>query len=69
VQRFNTERASELEISEDIPYTINDIVQFCSKVCENREINPSNVDIMLFSCRSFLGREQTISCVTPKVVA
>lgn len=64
-----TERANMLDINEDIPYEINDIVGFCLQICEHKNIDPKNVDIMLFSCRSLIGQPQTVKRVNPKVVA
>jgi len=64
-----TERATELEISEDIPYNMNDIIQLCENACHIRKLDPSNVDIMLFSCRARIGYPKIITRVTPKIAA
>jgi hypothetical protein len=61
-------RADELNIQEDTPYSLEDIVGLCNAVCTERQINPVNVDILLFSCRARLGKPQEVVPVHPKLV-
>ena len=63
------ERADELDIQEDDIYSMEKIVELCNIVCNKREIDPANVDILLFSCRSKLGTTSEIARVNPKLVA
>lgn len=62
-------RADELDIQEDKPYILDDIVELCKNICSIRQIDPINVDILLFSCRTQLGKPPNIAKVTPKLVA
>ena len=62
-------RADELDIQEDSPYSLEDIVGLCNAVCTKRQIEPANVDILLFSCRMRLGKPQEVVHVNPKLVA
>ena len=62
-------RADELDIQEDTPYSLEDIVGLCNAVCTERQIEPANVDILLFSCRIRLGKPQEVVLVHPKLVA
>ena len=61
-------RADELDIQEDSPYSLEDIVGLCNAVCAERQIEPANVDILLFSCRMRLGKPQEVVLVHPKLV-
>ena len=63
------ERAVELDIQEDNVYSMENIVELCNIVCNKREIDPANVDILLFSCRTRLGTTSEIARVNPKLVA
>ena len=63
------ERADELDIQEDDIYSMEKIVELCNIVCNKREIDPANVDILLFSCRTKLGTTSEIARVNPKLVA
>ena len=45
-------RADELDIQEDSPYSLEDIVGLCNAVCRERQLDPANVDILLFSCKA-----------------
>jgi len=65
----SVERADELDIQEDSPYSLEDIIGLCNVVCTKRQIDPANVDILLFSCRYKLGKSQEIVQVNPKLVA
>ena len=62
-------RADELNIQEDTPYILDTIVEMCKTICSIRQIDPINVDILLFSCRTQLGKPPNIAKVTPKLVA
>ena len=62
------DRADELNIQEDTPYSLEDIVGLCNAVCAERQIDPANVDILLFSCRARLGKPQEVVPVHPKLV-
>jgi len=61
-------RADELNIQEDTPYSLEDIVGLCNAVCAERQIDPANVDILLFSCRARLGNPREIVPLHPKLV-
>jgi hypothetical protein len=61
-------RADELNIQEDTPYSLEDIVGLCNAVCTERQIDPANVDVLLFSCRTRLGKPQEVVPVHPKLV-
>jgi hypothetical protein len=63
------DRADELDIQEDSPYSLEDIVVLCNAVCRERQLDPANVDILLFSCRTQLGKPQEVVSVHPKLVA
>ena len=65
----SVDRADELNIQEDTPYSLEDIVGLCNAVCTKRQIEPANVDILLFSCRMRLGKPQEVVHVNPKLVA
>ena len=41
----------------------------CKTICNLRQIDPVDVDVLLFSCRSQLGKQPNIAKVTPKLVA
>lgn len=62
------ERADEIDIQEDNVYSMENIVELCNIVCNKREIDPANVDILLFSCRTRLGTASEIARVNPKLV-
>lgn len=62
-------RADELNIQEDTPYILDTIVEMCKTICNLRQIDPLDVDLLLFSCRSQLGKQPNIAKVTPKLVA
>ena len=61
-------RADELNIQEDTPYSLEDIVGLCNAVCAERQIDPANVDILLFSCRARLGNPREVVHLHPKLV-
>lgn len=63
----NVNRADELDINEDIPYDINGLRELCLSVCQSRNINPSDIDIMLFACRTQLGFIEEKTNVTPNI--
>jgi hypothetical protein len=65
----SVDRADELDIQEDTPYSLENIVGFCNAVCRERQIDPANVDILLFSCRTRLGNPKEVVQVNPKLVA
>jgi hypothetical protein len=64
----SVDRANEIDIQEDTPYSLEDIVELCDAVCRERQIDPANVDILLFSCRTRLGKPQEVVQVHPKLV-
>jgi hypothetical protein len=63
------DRADELNIQEDSAYSLKDVIELCDTLCNKRQIDPVNVDILLFSCRTRLGKPQEIVQVNPKLVA
>lgn len=65
----SVERAEELDIQEDNPYSLEGIIELCNAVCNKRNIEPVNVDILLFSCRARLGIPRELVQVHPKLVA
>ena len=65
----SVDRADELDIQEDSAYSLKDVIELCDTLCNKRQIDPVNVDILLFSCRTRLGKPQEIVQVNPKLVA